>query len=81
MGISIGDSIMDYLLPNRLYDVLKWVAIVLLPVLGWAIGEILPDFGIDPYIYVHILDVLGAVIGALIGASQVSAMGKANRDW
>lgn len=72
---------MGYLLPNKLYDILKWVAIVLLPVLGWAIGEILPDFGIDPYIYVHILDVLGSVIGALIGASQISAMGKVNRDW
>lgn len=72
---------MGYLLPNKIYDVLKWVAIVLLPVLGWAIGEILPDFGVDPYIYVHMLDVLGAVIGALIGASQISALGKADRDW
>lgn len=72
---------MEYLLPNKVYDILKWVAIVLLPVLGWAIGEILPDFGVDPYIYVHMLDVLGAVIGALIGASQISALGKADRNW
>lgn len=80
MWLSIGVNAMDYLLPDKVYDVLKWVAIVLLPVLGWAIGEILPDFGVDPYIYVHLLDVLGAVIGALIGASQISVMGKVDRD-
>lgn len=72
---------MNYLLPDKAYDVLKWIAIVFLPVIGWAIGELLPDFGIDPYVYVHVIDVVGMVIGALIGASQISAMGKADRDW
>lgn len=81
MGLSIGDSIMDYLLPDKVYDVLKWVAIVLLPVIGWAIGELAPDFGIDPYRCTHVIDVLGIAIGVLIGASQISAMSKPDRDW
>lgn len=72
---------MDYLLPDKVYDVLKWVAIILLPVIGWAIGELAPDYGIDPYRYVHAIDVLSIVIGVVIGASQISALGKANRDW
>lgn len=65
---------MAYLLPDKVYDVLKWVAVVFLPVIGWAVGELLPDFGVDPYIYVHVIDVIGMVIGALIGASQIKAL-------
>lgn len=65
---------MDYLIPDKLYDVLKWVSIILLPTIAWALGELLPDYGIDPYVYVHFLDVMGMVIGALIGASQIKAM-------
>lgn len=71
---------MDYLLPDKVYNVLKWIAVVLLPVLGWAVGEILPDYGIDPYIYVHHIDVLGSVIGALIGCSQIKAAINASKD-
>ena len=65
---------MEYLIPDKLYDVLKWVSIILLPTIAWALGELLPDYGIDPYVYVHFLDVMGMVIGALIGASQIKAL-------
>lgn len=64
---------MNYWLPDKVYDVLKWVAVVLLPMIGWALGELLPDYGIDPYLYVHAIDVLGILIGGLIGASEVKA--------
>jgi len=71
---------MQYWLPNRVYDVLKWVAVILLPVMSWAIGELAPDYGIDPYKYVHAIDVLGTIIGMLIGASHLSALGKPDPD-
>ena len=64
---------MEYLLPDKAYDVLKWVSIILLPVLGWAFGELAPDYGIDPYKVTHAIDVLGVVIGTLIGVSAFTA--------
>ncbi len=64
---------MDYLLPDWLYDILKWLAIVALPVMSWAVGELLPDYGIDPYIYVHHINVVALGIAMLIGVSEVKA--------
>ena len=64
---------MEYLLPDWLYNILKWIAIVALPVISWAVGELLPDYGIDPYIYVHHINVIAMMIGMLIGVSEVKA--------
>ena len=72
---------MDYLLPDKVYQALKWLGVLLIPALSWALGELLPDYGIDPYRVTHFLDVVGTLIGMLIGASHVSAMGSAERDW
>jgi len=72
---------MDYLLPDKAYQVLKWLCILLIPAVSWALGELLPDYGVDPYKITHLLDVIGTLVGMLIGASQVSVMGSANRDW
>lgn len=64
---------MDYLLPDKAYQILKWLGILLIPAASWALGELLPDYGIDPYRVTHLLDVTGTLIGMLIGASQVKA--------
>lgn len=73
MGLSLLGGIMEYLLPDWLYNILKWIAIVALPVISWAVGELLPDYGIDPYIYVHHINVIAMMIGMLIGVSEVKA--------
>ncbi len=52
---------------------MKWLAIVALPVISWAVGELLPDYGIDPYIYTHHINVIALMIGMLIGVSEVKA--------
>ena len=69
---------MNYLIPDKVYDVLKWVSVILLPCVAWVYGELAPDYGIDPYRVVHALDVIGFAIGVFIGASQWSAPIRSN---
>ena len=66
----------DWLLPSPVYDVLKWVGLVCLPSLGVFISVIGPVWGL-PYVdaIVTTINALGVLIGALIGASQLSVMG------
>lgn len=65
---------MHYILPDNVYKILKWVSVLLLPVVGWVIGELAPDYGMDPYRITHAIDVIGTAIGLLIGASELKAV-------
>lgn len=65
---------MDYLLPDDAYKILKWVSVLLLPAVSWMIGELAPDYGMDPYRITHAIDVIGTTIGLLIGASELKAV-------
>lgn len=69
-------DIPKYLLPDKVYNALKWVTIAAIPWVSWGLGELLPDYGIDPYRVVHALDVIGSILGGLIVGSAVSAMGR-----
>lgn len=73
---------MDYLLPSNVYQVLKWVGLIACPALATFVGVVGPVWGM-PYVdaTVTTINATGLLIGALIGASQVSALGKADRDW
>lgn len=62
-------------LNNRVYDVLKWVALVLLPALAVLLSTVLPLYGVAPDILKAIvvtINALGVFIGALIGVSQIT---------
>lgn len=73
---------MDYLLPDDVYKVLKWVGLILMPALAALVGAVGPAWGL-PRVDAIVLTInaIGTFIGVIIGASQVSAMGKADRDW
>lgn len=73
---------MDYLLPDDVYKVLKWVGLILMPALAALVGAVGPAWGL-PRVDAIVLTInaLGTFIGVIIGASQMSAMGKADRDW
>ena len=66
---------MAYLLPDKIYDVLKWVGLILLPALAALVGAVGPAWGM-PHVDAVVLTInaVGTFIGAIIGASHVSAM-------
>lgn len=59
-------------LPDKLYNVLKWIALVALDALGWGYKQLATVWGL-PY-GSEILEtcaVVSAVLGALIGVSSI----------
>ena len=63
-----------YLLPSGVYDILKWVCIIAIPAISWAYGALAPDWGWPMAEQVcHTLDVVGTLVGLLIGVSQLTA--------
>ena len=73
---------MNYLLPSTAYQVLKWTGLIFCPALAALVGAVGPAWGL-PHVdsIVLTINAVGVFIGALIGASQVSAMGSTDRDW
>lgn len=65
---------MDYLIPDKAYDVLKWVGLILCPALAALIGAVGPAWGM-PHVDAVVLTInaVGTFIGALIGVSHVKA--------
>lgn len=65
---------MTYMLPDWLYDLLKWVGLVALPALAVFYATIAPAWGLPyPDQIVLTLNAVGVLIGVLIGASQLTA--------
>ena len=64
-----------YLLPDKAYDVLKWVSVLFCPAAALLVGTIFKTWGL-PYAdeIVTTINAVGVFIGAVIGASQLSAM-------
>ena len=59
-------------MPNKLYDILKWVAIIALPAIGVCIEGIFNVWGI-PYGHEieETLKYLSVCLGALLGVSNI----------
>lgn len=65
---------MDYLIPNTVYDLLKWVGLILCPALAALVGAVGPAWGM-PNVDAIVLTInaVGVFVGAVIGASQIKA--------
>ena len=70
------DGLDKYVMPNCLYDVLKWVGLVILPALAWFVSVVGPAWGYSVDAIVTTINALGTLIGLCIGASQLSSMGR-----
>ena len=65
---------MNYLIPNKVYDIIKWVGLIACPAIATFIGVVGPVWGM-PHVdaVVTTVNAIGLLIGALIGASQIAA--------
>lgn len=63
-----------YLLPNKTYQALKWLALIALPAVAWLVGAVGPQWGL-PHCgeIVTTINAIGLFVGALIGVSQLAA--------
>lgn len=65
---------MTYFLPNGVYDVLKWIGLIACPALAVFYGVVAPAWDLPyPDEIVLTLNAVGVLIGALIGASALTA--------
>ena len=69
-----NDPQSGYLLPDRVYDALKWLALIALPATAVFAQAVGPAWGL-PHVdqIVATIDALGVLIGALIGVSEIKA--------
>lgn len=65
---------MEYFLPDKAYDILKWIGLIALPALAVFYGVCAPLWGWPaPEAVVATLNALGVLIGTLIGVSHATA--------
>lgn len=63
------------LINNKLYDVLKWICLIVIPALITFLGVLLPVFEVDPEtvkIVITIISASGTFLGTLIGISTAT---------
>lgn len=65
---------MTYFLPDYVYSILKWLGLIACPALATFVGVVGPVWGM-PYVEATVttINALGLLIGALIGASAITA--------
>ena len=64
----------EYIIPDRLYQVLKWVGLIACPAVATFIGAVFPAWGIPNVdAIVLTLNSAGVLIGALIGVSAATS--------
>ena len=64
----------EYIIPNNLYQVLKWVGLIACPAIATFVGAVFPAWGIpNADAVVLTLNATGVLIGALVGVSAATS--------
>ena len=74
----MDEAVPKWLIPNKVYDILKWIGLVIFPAAALCFGTIAPAFGLDSgtsQTVVTVLNAVGTFIGITIGASALKARG------
>ena len=73
---TISEEGKPYWLPDKVYQVLKWVALVVLPAFALFVNTAGPSLGLPHAdVIVTTLNALGLLVAACIGVSQYKATG------
>ena len=65
---------MQYLLPDKTYNILKWVGLVALPAVGTFVGTVGTAVNWEPTaIAVTVITAAGTLVGALLGVTTATA--------
>lgn len=64
----------EYIIPSKIYQVLKWAGLIACPAIATFIGSVFPAWGIpNADAVVLTLNATGVLIGALIGVSAATS--------
>lgn len=64
----------EYIIPGKIYQVLKWVGLIACPAIATFVGAVFPAWGIpNADAVVLTLNATGVLIGALIGVSAATS--------
>lgn len=64
-----------YIIPNKLYDVLKWVGLIVLPALATLVQTVGTAVGFEyTDVAATVITAVGTFVGMVIGASAVKAV-------
>lgn len=65
---------MQYMIPDKVYNILKWVGLVALPAIATFVGTVGTAVEWEPTaIAVTVITAAGTLIGALLGVSNATA--------
>ena len=79
----MDENVPSWLIPGRVYDVLKWIGLIVCPALAVLFGTVAQAWGMDAgtsQAVVLTLNAVGTCVGAVIGASAFKARGGGDSD-